>query len=71
MATKKVVIEVEVPEGMEWLGDVVREFAGRLSAYALLQSRATGGVSEEEVWRAVEEAREKVWERVKYAYTSG
>ena len=71
MATKKVVIEVEVPEGMEWLGDVVREFAGRLSAYALLQSRAAGGVSEEEARRAVEEAREKVWERVKYAYTSG
>lgn len=38
--TRKVTIEVEVPEGLEWLGEVVREFAARLTAYAILQARA-------------------------------
>ena len=69
VATKKVTIEVEVPEGFEWLGDVAREFIGKLTAYAILQAKAQARLSDEEIQEMVEEARQRVWERVKHAYT--
>ncbi len=69
--TKKIVVEVEVPEGLEWLGGVAEELVRRLVSYAILQAKAKGGVSDEELKRAVEEAKARVWERVKHAYTGG
>ncbi len=69
--TKKITIEVEVPEGLEWLGGMAEEVVRRLVAYALLQAKASGKVDEEELIRAVEEAKARVWERVKHAYAGG
>ena len=69
--TRRIVVEVEVPEGAEWIRGVVEDFAERLAAYVLLEAKARGGgMSEEELMRVVEEARARVWERVKHAYTS-
>ena len=68
--TRKIVVEVEVPEGLEWLESVAEEFVRRLVAYALLQAKASGEVDEEELKQAVEEAKARVWERVKHAYVS-
>jgi len=69
MATKKITIEVEVPEGFEWLGDVAKDLMEKLTAFTILQAKAPGKINEEDINKIVEEAKEKVWERVKHAYT--
>ena len=66
---KKIVVEVEIPEGMEWVKKVAQEIINKLIAYTLLQEKANGEIDEKEIERLVEEAKQQVWERVKYAYT--
>ena len=51
--TRRIVIEMAMPEGLEWLGGVAEELVRRLVSYAILQAKA------------------RVWERVKHAYTGG
>ncbi len=69
MATRRITVEVEVPEGSEWVADVVRDVAGRLVAYLLLEAKARKELSDEEIASMVREARRRVWERVKHEYT--
>ena len=71
MTTKRITVEVEVPEGSEWVADVVRDVAGRLVAYLLLEAKARAELSDEEITGMVREARKRVWERVKHEYTRG
>ena len=68
MATRKITIEVEVPEGLEWIGEVARNLVNRLTIYAILQAKAKAKLSDEEIQQIIDEARSKVWERVKHAY---
>ena len=68
MATKKITIEVEVPEDLEWIGEVARNLVNRLTIYAILQAKAQAKLSDEEIQQIIDEARSRVWERVKHAY---
>ncbi len=70
MTTKKITVEVEVPEGVEWVEGVVRDLANRVVAYILLESKARSSLGEEEILEIAREARRRVWERVKHEYTS-
>ena len=67
MAIRKITIEVEVPEGLEWLSEVIEGLSRRLAAYALLQAKAQARLDEEDIQRLAEEARRLVWERVRDA----
>ncbi len=60
MATKKITIEVEVPEGLEWLSEVIEGLSRRLAAYALLQAKAQTQLNEEDIKRIAEEARQEI-----------
>ena len=71
VATRRVVVEVDVPEGMEWIAGMVEEMARRMTAYLLLEVKARGKVDDRVVAEAVEEARRRVWEMVRDAYTGG
>ena len=56
-----------MPEGLEWLSEVIEGLSRRLAAYALLQAKAQARLDEEDIQRLAEEARRLVWERVRDA----
>ncbi len=68
--TKKITIEIEVPGGVPGIETVVRDAVEKMIAYLILQTKAKGKISDDEIVEITREARRRVWERVKDAYTS-
>jgi len=66
---KKVVVEVEVPGELSDMEPLLRDAIRRLVLYLILEAKGRADLSDEEIAEMAREARRKVWERVKNAYT--